>query len=67
MAFLISIDELKIATGYKKAADVEKCLQKNGVKVIYGKPGHIFTTLEAINKALGVNEQQGNDSIEFVD
>ena len=66
MSNLISIDELKSATGYSNAADVEKCLQKNGIRVIYGKKGHIFTTLDAINKALGVEQTAESGDIEFL-
>jgi hypothetical protein len=67
MNTLISIDELKIATGYSNAADVEKCLQRNGVRVIYGKKGYIFTTIDAINTALGLQTNQQSDTINFLD
>lgn len=63
---LISIDELKKATGYENTADVEKCLQKNGIRVIYGKKGYIFTTLEAINKALGIRKNKDTSDIELL-
>lgn len=67
MTFLVSIDELKTATGYSNTSDVEKCLQKNGIRVIYGKKGHIFTTPDAINKALGLSSGQEKEMIDFID
>jgi len=66
MNHLISIDDLKTATGYSNTADVERCLQKNGIPVIYGKKGHIFTTLDAINKALGIDAGQQQEKIQLL-
>lgn len=67
MSQLIAINELKEVTGYQNLADVEKCLQKNGVQVIYGKKGHLFTTLDAINKVLGVGKNAPTqDTIELL-
>ncbi len=66
MTELISIDALKTATGYTNTADVEKCLQKNGIRVIYGKKGHIFTTLDAINQALGIRDKTNQQEIELL-
>lgn len=65
MTQLIATDELKRATGYSNTSDVEKCLQKNGIRVIYGKNGHIFTTLDAINNALGISNGKTNDNDEI--
>lgn len=63
---LISIEELKEATGYKNTSDVEKCLQRNGVRMMYGRKGHIFTTIEAINESLGLTSNDQQDSIELL-
>jgi hypothetical protein len=52
---LITTEQLKEATGYTQLADVEKCLKRNGIPFIQGKPGHVFTTEAAINAAMGVS------------
>jgi hypothetical protein len=53
MSYVLTLDDLKAATGYKQAGDVEKCLRKNGVRFLYGKTG-IYTTLDALNAAMGL-------------
>lgn len=50
---IITLEQLKIATGYDSAAGVEKCLRKNGVRFLYGKSG-IYTTIDALNVAMGL-------------
>ena len=66
MSHLISIDELKAATGCTNVADIEKCLQKNGIRVAYGKKSYLFTTLDAVNKALGIGGNDDHDKIELL-
>jgi hypothetical protein len=53
MAQLVTFDQLKVATGYDRPGDVEKCLRKNGVRFLHGKNG-IYTTLDALNAAMGL-------------
>lgn len=53
MAQLVTLEQLKVATGYDRPGDVEKCLRKNGVRFLYGKSG-IYTTIDAINVAMGL-------------
>lgn len=66
MPDLITLDQLKKATGHKTISGVERCLQKQGIKVIYGKKGFLFTTVDAINNALGINkETEPTETIEF--
>ena len=55
MSQLITLEQLKIATGYDRPGDVEKCLKKNGVRFLYGKSG-IYTTLDALNAAMGLKQ-----------
>lgn len=67
MARLVTHEELKAATGFDNNAALEKCLRSQKIPVLYGKDGHVFTTLDAINKALGLNyDQQNEDKIEFM-
>ena len=55
MTNLVNTDELSRVTGYERPGDIEKCLRKNGIPVLYGRNGQIFTTLDAVNAALGIN------------
>lgn len=54
MTAIVNPEQLQKATGYERPCDVEKCLKKNGVRVLYGKNGAVFTTIDAINAALGL-------------
>ena len=58
---LLCTNDLRAITGYKNAADVARCLRRQGVKVFEGKDGP-WTTIEAINSAAGVSNQAVNDS-----
>ena len=62
MSNLVDSDELSRATGYERPGDIEKCLRKNGVPVLYGKNGKIFTTVDAVNTALGITAATAKDS-----
>jgi hypothetical protein len=53
MVRLVTLEQLKVATGYDRPGDVEKCLRKNGVRFLYGKSG-IYTTIDALNAAMGL-------------
>lgn len=59
-AHLIQFDELQQVTGYTRQADVERCLQRQGVRFFRGRNGAIWTTLEALNVALGVSAPAAN-------
>jgi hypothetical protein len=56
-ATIVTLDQLKIATGYSSASAVEQCLRKNGVRFLYGKSG-IYTTIDALNAAMGLKLEQ---------
>ena len=61
----LTFSDLKDLTGYTRAADVERCLKRQGVPVFIGKNGP-FTTHEALNQALGIRQnEQLPDKIEF--
>lgn len=67
MARLVTHEELKSATGFDNNAALEKCLRNQKIPVLYGKDGHVFTTLDAINNALGLKFiEQSPDEIEFM-
>lgn len=70
MTALVSIDQLKIATGYDRPGDIERCLRKNGVRYLYGQGGKIFTTIDAINAAMGLKfdiPDANQEVIDFID
>lgn len=58
---IVPFEQLQQATGYQRQADVERCLKDQGVAVFYGKRG-IWTTLDALNAALGVRPANGDDT-----
>ena len=65
---IVTMDQLKAATGYDSAGGVERCLRKNGVRFLYGKTG-IYTTIDALNAAMGLIKQQDsshNQEIEIL-
>ena len=66
MTELISLNKLKEITGYKTAPAVEQCLTKNGVRFLYGRNG-IYTTIDAINAAMGLKDQDTNNTKEDID
>jgi hypothetical protein len=63
---LIDSEQLKKATGYERPGDLEKCLKNNGVRVLYGKNGQPFTTLDAINAALGLKTSDAKEEIDIL-
>lgn len=66
MNTLINQPELLKATGHKTKSSLEKCLRAQKVRFLYGKNGEIFTTLDALNAAMGLQSQtQEPESIEF--
>ena len=50
---IINTEALKEVTGYKRADDVEKCLDEQGVRYFNGKNGP-WTTISLINAAKGL-------------
>jgi hypothetical protein len=67
MSAIVTLEQLKSVTGYNRPGDIERCLKKNGVRFLYGQGGKIFTTLDAINAALGLKSQPSNDAPEEID
>lgn len=49
---IITQKEILEITGYNNIQSAKKCLQEQGILVITGKNGRIFTTLESINNVL---------------
>ena len=62
----INQDLLQELTGYKKAVDIAACLSKQGIPYFIGKRGRVWTTLDAVNLAIGAqNTENGQqDTIE---
>ena len=55
-SFIVSQEELKIITGYKRPAEIAACLTRQGVKFLTGKRGQIWTTIGAIEFAMGSSD-----------
>ena len=67
MTAIINSEQLQKATGYDRPGDIERCLKKNGVRVLYGRNGVVFTTTDAINAALGLKAKSDIDEINILD
>lgn len=57
---LISCKELMAITGYRRPADVARCLREQGVHVFEGRNG-CWTTLDLINRAGGIEAGETAD------
>lgn len=56
---LVTFEDLKAATGYSRLSDIERCLQKAGIRYSYGKDG-IWTTIDAVNAGLGLRPAEND-------
>lgn len=57
---LLNFNELQEITGYKSPTKVAACLRNSGVKFLIGKYGRPFTTLGAIELAMGATIEHQN-------
>ncbi len=67
MNTLITIEQLKSVTGYNRPGDIERCLRGAGVRFLHGKDGKIFTTVDAINAAMGLKFEISGTTEEVID
>ena len=62
MNHLLQEDQLLDWLGYSRRADLIKCLNSYGIRVILGKGGEVCTTLNAIDRVLtGAQNQESDD------
>ena len=47
-------EDLRRLTGYERPSDVRRCLDEHAVRYLTGKGGQPFTTIAAMNAALGL-------------
>lgn len=59
-ANVLSCEDLRAITGYQRAADIERCLVDQGVKVFRGRLGP-WTTIDLVNQAGGLRQTADND------
>lgn len=64
-ANILNQDQLAAIMGYERVGDVEKKLIEQGIRPIYGKPGHFFVTVDMLNAARGVGVQSANSDDVF--
>ena len=67
MTSLVNLEQLKQITGYYRPGDIERCLKKNGIRFLYGQGGKIFTTIDAINAAMGLKSETPDTTQEVID
>lgn len=67
MPELITHEQLIQVTGCKTISSLEKCLRAQKIPFLYGNKGKIFTTIEALNAAMGLKSgEPTHDPIEFI-
>lgn len=54
---ILTTADLKAATGYERAADIERCLRTQGVRYMRGKDGP-WTTVDLVNAASGLRQNK---------
>ncbi|MBU0730403.1 MAG: hypothetical protein KKE17_05565 [Proteobacteria bacterium] len=54
------------ATGYKKRAALERCLRNLKISFHIGNKGQIWTTMDAVNQSLGLQDPTQNSELEFM-
>lgn len=61
---VLKFDDLQELTGYERAGDVERVLQKSGIRYFHGRKG-CWTTLALVNAAGGIvgDKQMDNPEI----
>jgi len=55
--------------GYIRIGDVERKLVEQGIRPIYGKPGHFIVTMDMLNAARGIflkNHEDDEDDEELI-
>jgi len=52
---IVTFEELQLATGYKTPESVVSCLIRAGVKFLPGKGDKIWTTIGAMEAAMGLS------------
>ncbi|MEE8128202.1 hypothetical protein [Candidatus Vondammii sp. HM_W22] len=64
---LVTEADLMVWMNCKRRADLEKNLRAQGIPVLYGAGGTVCTTINAVNTAMGVgNDDNHSEDIEFV-
>lgn len=63
---IITEDQLLEATGYRRTADLERCLYQQNIRYFRGRQGRIWTTTDLIARAVDATNSQGH-TVEFID
>jgi hypothetical protein len=61
---ILTQEDLAKATGYSRAADIRRCLERQGVRVYAGRGGRVWTTAGALAGAAAGSEQR-QQTVEF--
>ncbi|SDK70709.1 DUF4224 domain-containing protein [Billgrantia gudaonensis] len=59
---VLSCEDLKAITGYRRAGDVARCLREQGVRVFHGRTGP-WTTVDLINQAGGLEPRTDTEEL----
>lgn len=62
---ILTTDDLKIATGYDRQADIEKHLRENNIRYFRSRRG-VWTTISLVNAAGGILPGQPQENQELL-
>lgn len=62
---IVHEEQLKQAFHCRQRGSLEKLLRSQGIRVLYGKNGEIVTTVDALNRAMGVVTQDQEDEVDL--
>jgi|TARA_R110000824_G_scaffold135722_1_gene299131 hypothetical protein len=65
--YIVNLEKLKAITGFKRDADISKCLKKQGIQCFSGRKG-TWTTIGLIEKAgvVSINIPKFEPAIEIL-
>jgi|TARA_R110000803_G_scaffold77575_1_gene142443 hypothetical protein len=65
--YIVNLEKLKAITGFKRDADISKCLKKQGIQCFSGRKG-TWTTIGLIEKAgvVSINVPKFEPAIEIL-
>ncbi|MEJ1470950.1 MAG: hypothetical protein RPU59_07785 [Candidatus Sedimenticola sp. (ex Thyasira tokunagai)] len=62
----LNYQELQVLTGYTRRSDVERCLERQGVRFFSGRKGP-FTIVSALNHAIGVPDNPSSEQKNIIE
>ena len=55
---LVDHEALQHLTGFDRMGDIARALERQGIRYLRGRAGRLFTTVDALNKAMGISPSE---------